>query len=452
TQQKWIVVFFREPLFSAKPTRRVSANRWLWQPIMQKYRVDLAISSADHFYHRTYPIGYVEGYPQYGVCHVNTGGGGAPLEPSINQEYTAYRENRHHFLMLESQGDRLLVRAIDESGLGFDSFVRDKNGGVGANEYISFEMYELQRDLQSWADKTFYNWSTVEFHGEANVPTSFQIPLRGQLSWDGGTDWTIQPRSQQNLRMAPESDLKFEFTAAYSNEEYIFPLPQLTFNLTFDEYLQDFRNPIRGFRNQKISISPLQKVKPLAYEIPKASGRIDRAGSVEPSWAKALRIDELYVNKTGAAPAHTSRISFLHDGEFIYIYAKLLQDSSFVPRASTYTGQDSIDLYANENLCLSLRNGQNVYSFLLSSNGEKLDSKNNDVSWSVPWDGAAVLATDAWEAEMKIPLNEIISDGNSLRMTIYRHDALANETSSISPSFARGITDPLHMAVVTFAQ
>ena len=450
TQQKWAIVFFQDPLFSAKPTRSISSNRWQWQPILQKYRVDLAISSADHFYHRSYPIGYVEGYPQYGVCHINAGGGAA-LEPSVLYDYTAFRESRYHFLTIETQGDRLLVRAIDENGRGFDSFVRDKNGGSSANEFVSFEMMELQRDLQNWADKTFYNWSTIEFHGEAKMPTAFQIPLRGTLTWEGGADWTIQPRSQQNLRIAPQSDFTFNFTAAYTRLEQIFPLPQLHFQLEYDAYLQDYRNPLRGFRNHKISLSPLQVVKPTAYEIPKASGRIDRAGSVEPSWAKALYVDELFINKTGAAPKHTTRVGFLHDGAFIYIYAKMLQDPSFVPRSSAYNGLDSSVLFGNEHLRFSLRNGQDVFTFLLSSNGETLESKNGDTSWNVEWDAAAVLATDAWEAEIKIPISEIAGGANGLRMNIARYDALANETSTLIPSFARSGSDALHMATVTFA-
>lgn len=451
TQQKWIIVFFRQPLFSAKAARRVSPNRWLWQPILQKYRVDLAISSDDHFYHRTYPIGYVEGYPQYGVCHINTGGGAAALEPSVDFDYTAYHENRHHFLTIETQGDRILVRAVDEIGRGFDSFVRDKNGGVSANEFVSFEMIELQRDLQNWADKTFYNWSTVEFHGETQIPTAFQIPLRGTMTWEGGADWTIAPPRHKEVRIAPEQPLEFNFTAVYTRPGLIFPLPQLHFDLEYDVYLQDFRNPQRGFRNQHISLSPLQVVKPVAYEIPKASGRIDRAGSVEPSWAKALYVDELYVNTTGAAPQHSSRVGFLHDGEFIYIYAKMLQDPSFVPRSSWYSGQDSSALFGNEHLCFTVRNGQDVYTYLLSSNGEILESKNGDVSWSVEWDAAAVLATDAWEAEIKIPFGEMAHNANGLKMNIARYDALANETSTLIPSFARAGSEPLHMATVTFA-
>ncbi len=452
TQQKWIIVFIEQPLFSANTARSVPPNRWLLQPVLQTHQADLVVASGDSFYHRTYPIGDVEGYPQYGVCHVNVGGAASPL-PSTLFSYTAFRENRRHFLTVESQGDRLLVKAIDESGRGFDSFVRDKDGGVSPTEFVSFEMMELERDLNDWIDKTFYQWSTVEIHGEANVPTRFTIPLRGSMTWNTAGSWTVASPVQSVFRLAPEQALAFEFTAAYSQPEQLYPLPQLQIQLAYDEFLQDYRNPIRGFRNSTIVLSPLQVVKPLKYVVPKATGRIDRAGSVEPSWAKALYIDNLFVNQTGAEPAHSSRIGFLHDGEFLYIYAKMLQDPSFVQRSSVFKGRDHQSLYSNEHLRFSIRSGQDVYTYLLSSNGERLDSKNGDVAWSVEWDGAAVLATDAWEAEMKLPVGDVLRNAsNGLKMSVSRYDAMNHETNVLIPSYARPQNSSSHMASVTFDQ
>lgn len=449
--QTWTIVFLGQPLFSGYPLTDISEAMWAWQPVLQSYGVDLVISAGDRFYHRSLPVGAVQGYPQYGVVHLTTGGGGAPLQRSAPKPFTAFRENRRHFVLIETQGDRMLVRAIDEAGRGFDSFVRDKQGGASPERFFSFEMLELERDLNSWADAGFYNQSSAELHGSESIDTTFQVPLRGELSWSDSGNWTIGPRMNRRMLLSAGEALPLEFTAAYAQRDMVYPLPQLKINLQYDQSREDYRSPIRGFVNSSIHLSPLRVLRTVAIEAPRSARSIVRGGASEPSWKNAAYVDEFYVETSGAAARQGTRVGFLHDSESIFIYAKMLQSPSFVERASIYEGRDSLDLLANEHIRFDIRSNGSVYSFVLCSNGEMWDAKDADVSWSAEWSGAAYPSTDAWEAEIVLPLSAIDYSG-ALQLGVRRYDALSNEMSSIIPSFGRSPFDPLHLATFSLAQ
>jgi hypothetical protein len=55
----WIVVHQHKPLYSTRNTPEISEElRNIYQPLFEKYDVDLVISSYNHYYERTYPLLY----------------------------------------------------------------------------------------------------------------------------------------------------------------------------------------------------------------------------------------------------------------------------------------------------------------------------------------------------------------------------------------------------------
>ncbi|HWJ69105.1 MAG TPA: metallophosphoesterase [Sphingobium sp.] len=95
-----------------------------FQPLFEKYGVDLVFVGHLHAYERSWPIrdGKVD---RNGVTYVQLGGMGGNLEdfqptkPWFNRK--AFRD--HHFLMLRGAGDRLEAEVIDADGHRRDAFV-----------------------------------------------------------------------------------------------------------------------------------------------------------------------------------------------------------------------------------------------------------------------------------------------------------------------------------------
>ena len=79
----WTIVYFHHPLFRSHPTRGITEQRWVWQPIFDELGVDLVINGHDHYYMRAYPVGNYAGEPRRGVFHLISGGGGANTYPMV---------------------------------------------------------------------------------------------------------------------------------------------------------------------------------------------------------------------------------------------------------------------------------------------------------------------------------------------------------------------------------
>ncbi len=124
---KWIVVFFHNPLFRAHPTRGIEGQRYIWQAIFDEYGVDLVLNGHDHNYVRTYPIGFIGTEPRKGVQHIITGGGGAPLYDVVqNRNYIVTAVKTHNILILDFDSDKLNGVTKDIDGNIIDKFTIDR--------------------------------------------------------------------------------------------------------------------------------------------------------------------------------------------------------------------------------------------------------------------------------------------------------------------------------------
>jgi hypothetical protein len=91
------------------------------EPLLIKHGVQLALTGHDHTYERTTPQG--------GVTYVVTGAG-AKLGDVGRSDFTAASAKILEFLMIEVDGDRLNLRAIDKTGVVFDEVTLDASGEV----------------------------------------------------------------------------------------------------------------------------------------------------------------------------------------------------------------------------------------------------------------------------------------------------------------------------------
>ncbi|MBG6218900.1 3',5'-cyclic AMP phosphodiesterase CpdA [Arthrobacter sp. CAN_A6] len=109
----WTVVAMHHPAYSAGYHGSDQALRDAWSPLFAEAGVPLVLAGHDHDYQRS--------TPQNGVTYV-VSGAGAKLRPAGRQEFTAVSSSTLHYLDLLVYEDRLVGRAIDQSGQLVDSF------------------------------------------------------------------------------------------------------------------------------------------------------------------------------------------------------------------------------------------------------------------------------------------------------------------------------------------
>lgn len=115
----WRIVAFHQPAYACSLHTADEAVQRLWLPLFRG-RVDLVLSGHNHSYERFTGTG--------GTPFVTTGGGGAPLYPSLSALCTGGGHVEllravHHALRLAVTTHRLRLEAVDVRGQVFDTLV-----------------------------------------------------------------------------------------------------------------------------------------------------------------------------------------------------------------------------------------------------------------------------------------------------------------------------------------
>lgn len=119
----WIIAYLHFPPFSSSTSHGSDINmRKVYNPIFEKYGVDIVLTGHDHDYERTFPMKgetvairemskYKEGT---GTIYVVTGGGGARLYGMKNEapEWSAKRESVHQYLKVSVTPAKLSVTSL----------------------------------------------------------------------------------------------------------------------------------------------------------------------------------------------------------------------------------------------------------------------------------------------------------------------------------------------------
>lgn len=109
----WTVVAMHHPAYSAGKHGSELPAREAWSPLFAAADVPLVLAGHDHDYQRS--------TPQDGVTYV-VSGGGAKMRPTGREDFTAVSASTLHYLDLLVYDDRLIGRAIDQSGHLVDTF------------------------------------------------------------------------------------------------------------------------------------------------------------------------------------------------------------------------------------------------------------------------------------------------------------------------------------------
>jgi len=117
-QLPWTVVYGHRPPHSTGEHGDTVAFKQFFVPIIEEHHVDLVLAGHDHNYERF--------RPQNGVTYVVTGGGGRGTRGVSGGPLTAFAESVIHCIVVEVEGNKLSVHAIDGVGREFDSTVIQK--------------------------------------------------------------------------------------------------------------------------------------------------------------------------------------------------------------------------------------------------------------------------------------------------------------------------------------
>ncbi len=146
---RWTVLTFHHPIFSASARRNNERLRDLWKPLIDEYGVDLVLQGHDHSYARghTAPLGEnvvsgVNARDVTGTMYVVSVSGGKmyDLRPEAWTGWEAERdraaENTQLFQLIHIDGDTLRYEAYTATGDLYDAFDLIKPGDRGPNRFV----------------------------------------------------------------------------------------------------------------------------------------------------------------------------------------------------------------------------------------------------------------------------------------------------------------------------
>ena len=91
--------------------------------LAKKHGVELVIAGHDHNYERTRSLD--------GTTYVVSGSGGAPIRPVNPRAFTAEARTEPHYVLVDVESDRLILRAVNLQGDTFDTYVIEDNPPKG---------------------------------------------------------------------------------------------------------------------------------------------------------------------------------------------------------------------------------------------------------------------------------------------------------------------------------
>jgi hypothetical protein len=426
----WTFVAFHHPLFSAHLTRPINPLRWDWAPLLldPASHVDAVFTGHDHFFARNYRMGPVGERPQPGVLCLTSAGGGASLYPLKERDYVASDKKVHHFTLLEFDGDRVNLSAIDMDGKVFDRYTLTKEP-TPPEEYCAFEVEQLRQALRKAltdAPALPTSRGVSKLDSTLRVPTTFRVPVSGQMRWQRVDGWK-QPKEAVDFRLKPGESLVIPLQAEVAAGRYAHT-PRLT--ITFA--------PGR-FRNRTVEVYPFKLAGAREVGVasvrtaPQIDGRLNEDG-----WTLDEGTPLLGLPPRGG---RADRVRFLADDEWLYVGAEL--DAANGPVAvEAAEGEPTFSrtVLDSEHVRVVVYDGKDVRTFALASSQARYCRRGRTDDPDTTWRGVAGPAARGWQAEIAIP-RKLLPELNKVRVNVVHHVGTrsAGANYELSPGYAQGI-------------
>ena len=137
---RWTVVTFHHPIYSSAKNRDNKEVRAAWQPIFDKYKVDLVLQGHDHTYARSKLVNSTTGVAakgQSGTVYVVSVSGPKmyDITKPTRDEFQRVAEDTQLFQIITIDGNELRYQARTATGQPYDGFTLKKQAGQ-PNELI----------------------------------------------------------------------------------------------------------------------------------------------------------------------------------------------------------------------------------------------------------------------------------------------------------------------------
>ncbi len=120
---RWTILTFHHPLYSSAQGRDNKELRELWQPVIDRHRVDLVLQGHDHTYARSNLVTGVNAQAgAFGTVYVVSVSGPKMYQVELQEWMERMAERTQLFQVIEIDGDRLTYEARTARGVLYDAF------------------------------------------------------------------------------------------------------------------------------------------------------------------------------------------------------------------------------------------------------------------------------------------------------------------------------------------
>ncbi|MBI4604189.1 MAG: metallophosphoesterase [Planctomycetes bacterium] len=447
----WRVVFFHHPMFSCHPTRPVNANRWAWQDLFDRGRVDIVLTGHDHYYHRSHRIGRAWDPKSEGVYHITTAGGGASLYPVEEKVYSARAISIHHFLTLDFDGRRATGTAVGTDGTVIDRFTIDRTRPE-STPLVSYEVVLWEKALRDAVEKVepaLLGAGEQRIERRFELPPPFAGPATVHCRWTGGSSFWAAGACEALLETAEGQPL----VAAIWGEgpvRAMYPVPRLEVSL--------LKGPPGGreILNRTVRLEPVRLSANGALAAARLPAAIRVDGKLdEPAWTRATAAGG-FTRDFGRVLSERETALVGHDelGIVVALKARTLLEK---PLEKGATARDARHMYrTDEGLTVVLSAPSLIpmtYLFCANARGTRFDSLTGLLAWDPEWEFAASEVPGGWHGEMRIPWRALRLERPPTvpwRINVFRSDTQEKALSEWAPTFSAYGTSRKHDARLEF--
>ena len=137
-ENRWTIVTHHHPVYSAADDRSNPIVRQTFQPLYEKYGVDLVLQGHDHSYARGHNLRYGEMHYDKGPVYVVSVSGPKMYKLSFDEWMERVASNLQLYQLIQIDGKRLQYQAFTATGELYDSFQLIKRKS-GVNDFIDEE-------------------------------------------------------------------------------------------------------------------------------------------------------------------------------------------------------------------------------------------------------------------------------------------------------------------------
>lgn len=189
TNKTWKLVFFHKTPYYSKATRTNEDIKKVFQPIFDKYHVDVVFNGHDHSVARTYPI-YGDKFvdsPLKGTIYYITGRSGTKYYPDLSQKvWNAFfydPQDQPNYLVVDVNGNKLTINAVKQDGTLIDTYTIDKATGKDTPQTVIPPKYNNTR-LVIYGNMLQQPFMSI---GPQKIDGKWYVPVRAFIEYLGGT-------------------------------------------------------------------------------------------------------------------------------------------------------------------------------------------------------------------------------------------------------------------------